>query len=280
MISRVQGHFKLKRKEKDDDFTPSPLTSFQPPLSQFTSSLPVFPPPIVGSSTIYQNQIANQNQVVPLPSLCAQVEEPEAHPDYESVMTSFRSKSLPFSIRSNHHHQLGRTSRLLDYPLAPIPTTYPPIALNRRRETTQNTLRRSNTRSPAISLANLVEEKELSSIPSSPSQRSRQTLNSTQPPRPKARRSSGYSNKKAIAFDVSPPCPATIFAAPEYNLTAARHVTDADPRGYLPGMLITIAHRGGYQHQQLTLISSSSVYEYQLQGQTLMIDMEDSYILL
>lgn len=203
MISRVERHLLKGKRKEQDDYTASPPCA--------TSSPGI---PAIDTSRSYQIQH------VKLPSLCAQVEEPDAHPDFESVIASFRNKSLPPSLRSNQNRN---TIQVLDRPLPPVPTNYPSISLLR-----------NNSRLPATSLPNAIESKEPLSTQSSPLLRSQYPLNPAQHLL-KPRRSSGQASKRAIHFDVCVSRPAMIYAAAEYNVTTARHATNADPRGYLPG---------------------------------------------
>jgi hypothetical protein len=185
-----------------------------------------------------------QQQRKPLPSLCAEIEEPEPHPDYEQIMASYRHRgqSLPLDhcIYSEPHRRASLPDSIQFHPsVAPRekPATEPQRRVHDGSSICEGE-RRSHQRLPHFSLRLpmlIASQSRLqssnTSISSSPPVRST-------PPPASRRKSSAVAHparKSSTSFDFSPSRPATVYATADYNVTATRYVTDADPRGFLPG---------------------------------------------
>jgi hypothetical protein len=160
--------------------------------------------PLTASSIVNVRESEERDM---LPSLCEQVEEPEAHPDFEAVMASLKHRTPLFSIQVN---------RLPSSSTRPSPAVSSPRPLP-SVEKAQSTLQYYSTRNLALA------------TPPRPS-----SDGTSRPVRPRP-----VGHRKSSLFDVSSPRPAVMYAAAEYNVTAARYVTNADPRGFLPGKYLS-----------------------------------------
>ena len=137
-----------------------------------------------------------------LPSLCDQIDDPEPHPDFHIVMASLTRKLQPSRDRPT---LTGSTTSAIHLPPLSLvqPRTVPSMSVKSIQPPTAS-------QAPQMPDARLYQD----------SQRNASEASLT---------------KMAVLDELTLSRPATVHASAQYKVTTARYVTNADPRGFLPG---------------------------------------------
>lgn len=157
-------------------------------------------------------QAVREEKQMKFPSLCDQIAEPEAHPDYEAAMATFGHQQRKFKSLVPHRPQLPRLiGPLTASTCAPRETLLPPLLAADRSHNTFNGVLSPRT------------------VVSTDHRPPREPVTDISPVR--KRRGSALSS----LVEVSPPRPAKMFATTDYKIKVVSFYTPAHPRGYLPG---------------------------------------------
>lgn len=166
------------------------------------------------------------------PSLCEQVEEPEPHPDFQIIMASLglRGKSvkgdslqqatLPLNqkAQSRAGQVVGNSIQHRSY------RSVPPPPLRISTQALANPLSLPHSSTPTVPSSSSFTVKAQSLPPTIPQRR-----------KSNAEGAIVTTNRRPTQFEVQSCRPASVYATAQYNVTVARYVTNADPRGFLPG---------------------------------------------
>lgn len=146
---------------------------------------------------------SSRSKGIRLPSLCDQLDDPEPHPDFHIVMASLTWKLQPSREKPT---LTGSTASAVHLP---------PLSLVHPRSVPSTSVKRiqppTTSQTPPLRDAYLHQDSQ--------------------------RNGSEASLAKMTALDeLTLSRPATVHASAQYKVTTARYVTNADPRGFLPGV--------------------------------------------
>ncbi|PWN33872.1 uncharacterized protein FA14DRAFT_180508 [Meira miltonrushii] len=194
----------------------------------------------------------------PLPSLASQIEIPDPHPDYELILKTIRAQRAKLNGLEDHEGQGAPKTSDSSIHSSPTPSPGTPPSAD-GRHTNQTVIVGSDSMAGQVIDLETVQ-KQQTQLCAKSTLDAQMTNNQMLNGLPQAYNSVRRTNCGLLApqslFEMSFARPALIHATNRHKIVSNKYATAADPRGYIP------------------------VYEYEINNTTILIDQENSYILL
>lgn len=195
----------------------------------------------------------------PLPSLASQIEIPDAHPDYEIILKTIRSQRAKLQGLDDHEGQVAQKTSDSSIQSSPTPSPGTPPSAD-GMHTNQTVIVGGNESMTGQVIDLETVQKQQSQLCAKSTFDAQMTNNQMLSGLPQAYNSVRRTNCGLLApqslFEMSFARPARIHATNRHKIVSNKYATAADPRGYIP------------------------VFEYEINNTTILIDQENSYILL
>ncbi|MCO5589967.1 hypothetical protein L7F22_043936 [Adiantum nelumboides] len=199
----------------------------------------------------------------PLPSLASQIEIPEAHPDYELILSTIRARrvSQMAKMKGLDDNELQVAQKTSDSSIhsSPSPSPVTPPSTDGRRTNQPMIIGMESMADQMNDMESMQKQQAQLCIKSNLDAQSvtsqmlggiqQHTYNNVR------RNNCGLLAPQSL-FEMSFARQARIYPTNRHKIVSNKYATAADPRGYIP------------------------VYEYEINNTTILIDQENSYILL